>query len=236
VLELEGVAKRYGRGDRHSVVVLRDVSLRVGMGEFVSIVGDPVSGKTTLLRIAAGLEAPDEGVVRLDGRQLPVVADLDPRIAMVANVPLPPELEHFSVRELVAAPLLSQGCSPREARGRADEALESFGIRHLARKRWEELSDFERTSVRITQGVVRKPELLLLDNPVHGLGITHSEAVLARVRDTMDPETAVLMTVGEIPASLRTDASYTLSAGILIKESQRHRGHIVDFPAGGRGG
>jgi ABC-type cobalamin/Fe3+-siderophores transport system ATPase subunit len=203
-----------------------------------------VSGKTTLLRLAAGLEAPDEGVVRLDGRQLPVVADLDPRIAMVANVPLPPELEHFSVRELVAAPLLSQGCSPREARRRADETLGGMGVRRLARAPWAELSDAERSLVRVSMVICRRPCVVLADDSMRGLSLAQiSVAADALRRSARDGGAAVVMTASDSTEAPGADRILMLSAGTIVDRNaavgehsslghppceQRLRGRAVD--------
>jgi ABC-type cobalamin/Fe3+-siderophores transport system ATPase subunit len=233
LLQLEHVSKTYFRGGRHRLPILRDVSLHVHSRELVAVVADPTAGKTTLLRLAAGLEPPDTGAVRLAGEPLPVSNDLDPRIALVARTPPPRETADLPIADFVALALLDR-VTARETRQRTDAILDAFGLRTLAPATWRELSDMERTLVRIAQAVVRRPALLLLDDPVLGLGISHTETVLSQIREAARTcATATLMTVGHPSEALHADTMLTLSAGALIEtSSQPDRGQVLDFPTG----
>jgi ABC-type cobalamin/Fe3+-siderophores transport system ATPase subunit len=233
LLALEHVSKTYYRGGRHRLPILRDVSLQVDAGELVAIVADPTAGKTTLLRIAAALEPPDAGAVHLDGRSLAATDDPDPRIALVTRTPPPRETMALAVVDFVGLSLLDR-MPDREARRRTDAALDAFDLRDLAHATWPELSDVERTLIRIAQAVVRRPALLLLDDPVLGLGITHSETVLAQLRDATRPHpTATLMTVGHPSEAMHADSATVLSAGTLVR---MNRGHPADAGLPGKVG
>jgi ABC-type cobalamin/Fe3+-siderophores transport system ATPase subunit len=233
LLALENVSKTYYRGGRHRLPILRDISLQVDAGEIVAIVADPTAGKTTLLRIAAGLEPPDAGTVCLAGRPLPATNDLDPRIALVTRTPPPRETTSLPVTDFVGLALMDR-MPTREARQRTDAVLDAFDLHTLASSTWPELSDVERTLIRIAQAVVRRPTLLLLDDPVLGLGISHAETALSQIRHAARTHTtATLMTVGHPSEALHADTMLTLNAGALMQTS-RHpaRGQLLDFPTG----
>lgn len=233
LLALENVSKTYYRGGRHRLSILRDVSRHVDAGELVAIVADPTAGKTTLLRIAAGLEPPDAGTVHLAGQPLPATNDLDPRIALVTRTPPPRETTSLPVTDFVALALMDR-MPTREARRRTDAVLDAFDLSALASSTWPDLSDVERTLIRIAQAVVRRPVLLLLDDPVLGLGISHMETVLSQIREAARAHaTATLMTVGHPSEALHADTMLTLNAGALMEMSrQPARGQVLDFPAG----
>jgi ABC-type multidrug transport system ATPase subunit len=233
LLALENVSKTYYRGGRHRLPVLRDVSLHVDAGALLAVVADPTAGKTTLLRIAAGLEPPDAGIVRLAGEPLAAANDLDARIALVTRTPPPRETTGLPVTDFVALALMDR-VPAREARQRTAAILDAFELGALADSTWPELSDVERTLVRIAQAIVRRPALLLLDDPVLGLGISHTETVLSQIREAARTHaTATLMTVGHPSEALHADTTLTVNAGALL-ETSRHpaRGRLVDFPSG----
>jgi len=233
LLALENVSKTYYRGGRHRLPILRDVSLHVDAGELVAIVADPTAGKTTLLRIAAGLEPPDTGTVSLAGQPLPATNDLDPRIALVTRTPPPRETTSLPVSDFVALALMDR-MPTREARQRTDAVLDAFDLCTLASSTWHELSDVERTLIRIAQAVVRRPTLLLLDDPVLGLGISHMETVLSQIRDAARTHaTAALMTAAHPSEAMHADTMLTLNAGALVGTSRYPaRGQLLDFPTG----
>jgi len=231
LLALDHVSKTYYRGGRHRVRVLRDVALDADAGELVAVVADPTAGKTTLLRIAAGLEPPDAGTVQLAGQPLPATNDPDPRIALVTRTPPPRETTTMRMLDLVAIPLLEQ-MSLAKAHRHVLPMLEALGVGDLASATWVELSDAERAAIRIAQAAVRRPLLLLADDVMAGLGIAHVDAVLGCLRHAADHDgTAVLMTAGSLEETARVDTLYSLSAGSLVAMSTRERGQVLDFPA-----
>ncbi len=231
VLSLEGVSLTYFRGARHRVPLLRDVSFEVAAGEFVAVVGDPTSGKTTLLQIAAGLRAPDTGVVRLDGAQLAVGDDLDPRIAMADRLSPPREMLEMSALDTVAVPLYDRKMDHHVAEQHAAAALAVFEIPDLNRAVWSELSNVERMLVRVAQAAVRRPRLLLVDDPMLGLGIAHSSAVAFLLNDAAKHGSAVLMTAGHLEHADHAHTTLTLAAGTI--EPPEPEGRLLSFPTTG---
>lgn len=222
LLSLERVSKRYWRG-RHEIVVLDDVSFDLDAGEFAAIFGQRSAGKTPLLRIAAGIEAADSGTVVFDGDDLTARArrrgsGLHPRIGWLRRQG--PFLPSMEMLDYVAFSLL--GDVPHEEAARlATRALRRIGAAELARARWPELDDAERTLVMIAQAVVREPALLVADDPTLGLTAIESENVLRHLREIAE-ETgmAVLMAVPDVSDMLKSHTLMSLSDGELIRPTR----------------
>jgi ABC-type cobalamin/Fe3+-siderophores transport system ATPase subunit len=232
LLALERVRKSYWRG-RHEIVVLDDVSFEVDAGELVAIFGQRASGKTTLLRIAAGIDGPDEGSVRFEDRALGSgrfrrLTGIHPEIGWVGRQG--PFASGMRMLDHVALPRL-RSVSADEAERDATRALKRVGVGELASARWHELSDAERTLVTIAHAIVRQPKLLLVDDPTSGLGIEERETVLALLRSIAEEHgMAVLATVPEIPDALRSHRVMSLGDGELIQATRRATGEVIAFP------
>ena len=178
LLSLTDVGKSFWRGTVR-VEVLRRVSLELAPGDFVAVWGSLGSGKSTLLRIAAGLDRPDQGEVRVDGRPISELPRRDLQHLRRQEVGFADRSGPFE-RELtaldhVAFPLM--GTMRRaEASRRAMEALRQLGLEPACGTlRWRELTDGERTLVSIAHAIVRRPKLLLVDDPTSNLGLHERE-------------------------------------------------------------
>jgi ABC-type cobalamin/Fe3+-siderophores transport system ATPase subunit len=236
-LSLEGVGKRYRRGER-TRWLLRRVSLQVREGEVVAVVAMRGQGKTTLLRLAAGLLAPDEGRVLLGAVDLEGLSDhahsrlLRERIGWAGRggpgigVPM---LDYVAMR-------LSVGgrCRRREVRLRALEALERVGVEHSAERRWEELSDWERALVEIAQAIAGGPRLLLVDDALDGFGMRETEELARLVRALAgELRMGVLMAVSDAEAALCSHRVLSLAEGRVsaISDPAPHSlANVIDFP------
>ena len=162
VLELDGVTKRFG-----AVTAAGDLSLQVAQGEFFALLGPSGSGKTTLLRIIAGLEQPDRGRVLINGQD---VTDLPPyarKVGMVfQNFLLFP---HKTVGENVVFPLRMQGVSKEQQKDRLAWALDLLRLDGLADRYPNQLSGGQQQRVALARGLIARPALLLLDEPLANL-------------------------------------------------------------------
>jgi putative ABC transport system ATP-binding protein len=239
VLSLTNVSKTYRRGP-HELQVLCDVSLDVHAGEFIAVYGERSSGKTTLLRVAAGVEPPDSGTVRFAGRDL---AELPRRqfsqlhreeIAWVRRAA--PQSPGLRMIDHVALPLLGS-LGQQAAQQKAKAALAKVGVGECAFEQWANLSDAERMAVLLAQGLVRAPRLLLVDDPTAGLGVLERERIVALLRAVADEERlAVVMAAPEMPAMLRAHDVRSLSGGLLLAPDPPPDGHgvVVDFPGSER--
>jgi ABC-type lipoprotein export system ATPase subunit len=239
LLSLEAVERTHVRGGRE-LRVLRGVSLELRAGEFVAVFGSRSAGKSTLLRIAAGLERPDAGVVRFDGADLARANAA--RLAAIHRSGIGwvdrggPRGDELSVAEYVSLPLLGNR-SHSEARREATTALERVGARDCAPARWSDLADAERMQVALAHGLVRSPRLLVCDDPTAGLDVIERERIVSLLRTLADDtRVGVLMAVPDMPAMLRAHEVLTLSGGRLLAPPERPRrgGTVIDFPGGER--
>jgi ABC-type sugar transport system ATPase subunit len=176
-LSIEEVSKAWPES---GAVALRSLSLDVGPGELVTVLGPSGSGKSTALRIVAGLETPDEGMVRIGGEN---VTSLDPprrRVAMVfQSFALFP---HLSAEENIAFGLRARGRDRDAARHRARDVAESLGLSGLLDRRPAQLSGGERQRVALARGLAGEPDVLLLDEPLSNLDAQLRAEARAEVR------------------------------------------------------
>ncbi|MGH9084281.1 MAG: ABC transporter ATP-binding protein, partial [Acidimicrobiales bacterium] len=162
LLELSDVSKVYEQGgDR--VVALDGVDLTVEEGEAVALVGRSGSGKSTLLHLAGGLDRPDEGTVRLDGRDLVTMSVGDRARLRRREVGFIFQFFHLvpglSVAENVELPLLLDG--RRDKDGRVLELLDRVGLGHRAGHQPGQLSGGEMQRTAIARAIVARPRLVL---------------------------------------------------------------------------
>ncbi|NIR29417.1 MAG: ABC transporter ATP-binding protein [Gammaproteobacteria bacterium] len=162
VLKLEGVQKRFG-----PVQAVKDVSLAVGQREFFALLGPSGSGKTTLLRIIAGLEAPDVGSVHIGERDVTLLPPYARRIGMVFQDFL--LFPHRTVGENVAFPLKMQGMSRAGQREQIEWVLDFVRLRGYTDRYPHQLSGGQKQRVALARGLVARPEVLLLDEPLANL-------------------------------------------------------------------
>lgn len=237
LLSVEHVGKTHWVGpyEKH---VLVDVSLTMDPGELVGVWGAQRSGKSTLLRIASGLEAPDNGKVSFDGTDLATLADPQRdrlRLSEIGLVrPEGPHSSAFSVLQYVAVPLYER-CTRREAQARALATLKRLDVAECRDAGWHQLSDGEKTLVNLAHGLVRAPRLLLVDDPTAGLDTLQQKEVVGLLRTVAaEEQMAVLMTSSVLGAITEVHEAYTLSDGRLlpVADSPRRGGEVIEFPRG----
>jgi ABC-type lipoprotein export system ATPase subunit len=240
LLSLQGVGKGYRRGGRW-LRVLVDVSLEVGPGELVAVVGSRGEGKTTLLEVAAGLRLPDEGKVWLGDVDLARCSDEERsrRLgAEIAWVHREGTGIKFEVIDYVGLPLaMGRRRGRRAAEGLAMDALERVGVVDCAHQRWEELSNWERVLVGFARGVVGRPRLMIVDDVGDGLGMRRTreagELLHALVGEL---GCGVLMSSSDLEAALIADRVWSFDRGKLelMSDQTRTQADIIDFPGGTR--
>jgi ABC-type multidrug transport system ATPase subunit len=229
LLALEHATKRFSSGQRETVA-LRDVSLDVGAGECVAVFGLRRSGRTTLLRVVAGMLPLDDGVVRFDGR------DLAGRGAGTLGIEIGYCNPGFdpgqggTIADHVAVALLARGAGRVRARERADAALARGGVSGWAHRAPRELHPEELVRAGIARALVTAPRLLLLDEPTNGVDVLERDALLTVVRSLADDGVAILMTVGE-PVS-GADRVLALDGGELRGEAVPETAPVVPLRRG----
>src|SRR5690242_17355922 len=162
LLAIRGVAKRFGPAE-----VLKNISLQVAPGEFLTLLGESGSGKTTILRLIAGFEQPSSGEIWMSGERLDTLPPYKRRVNTVfQNYALFP---HLSVRENVAYGLRVKPTPKAEIAARVDDALEMVKMRDFAEARPATLSGGQQQRIALARALINRPELLLLDEPLSAL-------------------------------------------------------------------
>ncbi len=195
LLSVEAVSKHRREAGREHVV-LREVSLQIEAGELVGVWGARRSGRTTLLRIAAGIEQPDSGRVVFDDRDLAGHAEqtLGTGIGYVARTMRGGEEQR--VLEQVATTLLARGVHVGRARERARAALLRTGAEGCAAMRVGELTAGELTRVAIARSLALSPALIVIDEPTAAVELAERDSILMLLRELALQRTAVLASSG----------------------------------------
>ncbi len=196
LLTLEHATKRFSSGQRETVA-LRDVSLDLAAGECVAVYGLRRSGRTTLLRVAAGMLPLDAGAACFDGRDLARRGAASLGIEIGYCNPVFDPAQGGTIADHVAVALLARGAGRLRARARADAALAHVGLSGCANLGPRDLHPEELVRAGIARAIVTSPRLLLLDEPTNGVDVLERDAILTLVRSLADDGAAVLMTVGE---------------------------------------
>ena len=214
LLQTSGLSAGYGK-----IRVLHGVDLTVGVGEIVALLGPNGAGKTTLLRALSGL-LPWSGNVRFAGRDL---TGASPRDVVKAGLAHVIEGHRVFTNLAVLDNLLLAGYDlPRSERAaRIEEVLELFP--EVAAKRYERaasLSGGQQQILAVGQGLVRRPKLLMLDEPSAGLSPVLVDRVLVVVRRLRDAGTAVLLVEQLIEKALAlANRVYALARGSIVLEA-----------------
>ena len=233
LLSFESVSKRYPDGSRE-LVVLDRVSFEIPADVFVGIFGTPRSGKSTLLRLAAGIEAPSSGTVRFDGRDLASMSAVERDRLLRRDVvfmstqdwsPTPTE----RVIDHVALSLGSDGPALREARHRARRVLARAGITSCADELARSLSLVDRSRVVLARALIREPSVLLVDEPAIIPSLSERDQFCALLRSVAEEQSVTLVVASEEMGPLHgARVLFSIGDGELC--STQERATVVPLP------
>ncbi len=212
-LKVRGLRKSYKRRP-----VIRDVSLELGRGEAVALLGPNGSGKTTCFYAIAGLVTPEGGVVQIDGRDATLLPMY--RRAKLGIGYLPQEMSIFrglSVEDNILAILEITVKERRKRRDRLETLLSEFSIEHLRRTPALALSGGERRRVEIARCLAADPKYLLLDEPFAGVDPIAVGEIRGLVADLKTRGIGVLITDHNVRETLEiVDRAYILHDGTVL--------------------
>jgi putrescine transport system ATP-binding protein len=214
LLRVEGLRKSFG-----AVRALDGLDLDVAPGEFLALLGGSGSGKSTLLRLVAGFETPDEGRILLRGRDL---AALPPQardvgmgrghgVPVLRAVPAPERLRQRGLRR--------EGVTRAEIARRVAEALAMVGLQGLERRMPHQLSGGQRQRVALVRSLVKRPSLLLLDEPLGALdaGLRERTGFELRALQRRTGAGFVMVTHDQAEALSLADRVAVLEGGRLVQ-------------------
>ena len=230
-ISIKNVTKKYDE-----FYALKDISLDITSGEFMTLLGPSGSGKTTLLMVLAGFTNPDYGSVKFGNEEVILKPPHLRGIGMVfQNYALFP---HMTVEQNVGYPQKLRGVSKSETSKTVEEALETVKLEGLGHRRVDELSGGQRQRVALARAIVFKPKILLMDEPLSALDKKLREEMqieLRQLHDTLNM-TTVYVTHDQKEALTMSDRITVINGGELMQlgtpnEIYEHpkNGFIADF-------
>jgi putative ABC transport system ATP-binding protein len=232
LLSVERVTLRYpsGQPGRPERMPIKDASFEVDAGEIVAVMGRGRSGRSTLLRLAAGVVQPTEGSVRFAGR--PVVDD------RLLGMPQGIGFSHFrferglgaTVLEHVGVSSLAMGMRPKTVNDRVEKALARTGIAHCADMSPVLLEYADLVRASIARALVSGPRLLLVDGPTYGVDLADRDGILDLLRSLARDRIAVLFTASSGTELAGVDRVMRIDAGTLRGDTMRKEATVYELP------
>jgi ABC-type lipoprotein export system ATPase subunit len=223
VIEARDLKKRYALDGGEPVEALRGVSLTIGAGELVAIMGASGSGKSTLLNILGCLDRPSAGRYRLDGED---VSRLSPDArAEIRGAKIGFVFQSFnllprtSARENVALPLVYGDVPPAEHGPRAEAALAAVGLPGAGDRLPNQLSGGQQQRVAIARALVNRPRLILADEPTGNLDTATSHDVMRLLHELNRSQGLTLVIVTHEPdIAARADRVVLMRDGMVVSD------------------
>jgi putative ABC transport system ATP-binding protein len=221
IVSLRNVTRSFPGG----VFALREVSLEIGRGELLAIVGPSGSGKSTMLNIIGTLDRATSGDVKIDGLDVGKLQDSDLSALRAHRVGF--VFQHFhlspgvSALDNVADGLLYTGVGLRERRERAEVALSQVGLARRLTHRPHQLSGGEKQRTAIARALARRPVLLLADEPTGSLDSASGEGVVQLLLGLHREGTAVVVITHDGDLADRFDRQASIRDGQLVDDLRR---------------
>jgi len=225
VLALRGVRKTYRLGE-HVVPALRGVDLVVQPGEMLALTGPSGSGKSTLLNLAGLIDKPDAGQIGFRGKDVTSLGESDATLLrrdaigfVFQSFNLVPVM---TVAENVDYPLFLAGIPAAERRERVAQVLQAVGLAEHAKHRPDALSGGQRQRVAIARALVKRPTLVIADEPTASLDSHTADQVLALMRERGHAQgAAFLIATHDARLLRRCDRVVALLDGQIVNAAQR---------------
>ncbi|MGH9462824.1 MAG: ABC transporter ATP-binding protein [Vicinamibacteria bacterium] len=220
ILTFDGVSKSYRQASGSVLHALQRVTLRVAAGRKVAITGRSGSGKSTLLHLAAGIDVPSEGSVSFLGRNLALLSERERTLQRRETIGLVFQffhlLPHLTVRENVVLPGWIAGDLASESDDRANDLLDRVGLRARAGDLVDKLSGGEMQRVAICRALLRRPRLMLADEPTGNLDDENAVTVMGLLIRLVEEEQSTLVYVTHsLELAGLADETWRLHSGIL---------------------
>ena len=222
LLELEQVSRVYG--DEVPVYALRDVSLRIHAGDFVSIVGPSGSGKSTMLGLLGLLDLPTSGNVRVAGTDATTLDDATRSKLRGESIGFVFQqfhlIPHLTALGNVETALLYRDIKPRERRERSYQALADLGLSARADHRPVQLSGGEQQRVALARAIVTEPLMVLADEPTGALDTANAAQVLEVFQELRSPERAVVLVTHDPTVANTAHRKVSMRDGEIVSDER----------------
>ncbi|HEX4474342.1 MAG TPA: ABC transporter ATP-binding protein [Polyangiaceae bacterium] len=219
MITLQNVSRSYGMG-AGAVPAVRDVSLTIEPGSFVTVVGASGSGKSTLLHLMGALDQPTAGTVLIEGKDVGAMNDDERTLLRRTRIGFVFQffnlLPTLTAVENVALPARLAGESSGKTRGRAQSLLERIGLGARGNHRPDELSGGEMQRVAIARALMMDPPVLLADEPTGNLDSATGNAILELLRGAVDAHRTVVLITHDPSIARRGNRVLTMGDGQLI--------------------
>jgi putative ABC transport system ATP-binding protein len=227
LIQTENLTKIYGSGET-AVTALEHVNLKVNPGEFVAVMGPSGCGKSTLLHLIGGLDRPTGGEVRINDTPIADMKDDDltklrrQKIGFIFQfynlIPVLTALENASL------PVTLDGVRPAEAKKRAAEWLERFGLGDRLSSRPDQLSGGQQQRVAVARALVAEPALVLADEPTGNLDTRSGDEIASLLRDvTKKYGRTVIMVTHDPRIAAYADRIVFLKDGKVVDDTNLER-------------
>ncbi|GJL77598.1 MAG: macrolide export ATP-binding/permease protein MacB [Nitrospinaceae bacterium] len=234
LIEMLSIGKTY-KSAGLDVEVLKDVSLRVEQGEYISIIGPSGAGKSTLMTIMGCLGLPSRGIYTLDGEEVEKVSDRE--LSRIRNEKIGFVFQAFHLLPGVKAidnvmmPLLYSRKVPKDARERAEEVLEKVGLGHRLHHTPGQLSGGEQQRVTIARSLINRPKILLADEPTGNLDSKNGVEIM-KTFDRLNREegTTIVLITHDQEVALHAHRILTIKDGQI--ESDQWNENFSKYQAG----
>ncbi|SEH69639.1 putative ABC transport system ATP-binding protein [Ruminococcus flavefaciens] len=220
IIKIEEICKSFGEKDSRTQV-LNNISLTVGKGEFISLMGASGSGKSTLLYLIGGLDTPDSGEIFLDGRDISKMRDKElsklRREGMGFVFQFFNLVQNLTVEDNILLPLVMDGKSPKKYRDRLDSILETVGLSDKRRSYPNQLSGGQQQRCAIARAVIYEPKILLADEPTGNLDSKSGTEIMELFsRINKEKGITILMVTHSAECAAYSDRIITLSDGKIL--------------------
>lgn len=224
IIVIRDMTKVYRMGE-YEVRALNGVSVEIGEGEFVAIMGPSGSGKSTLMNLIGCLDTPSKGTYLLNGKEVSLMNDNE--LARIRNEEIGFVFQTFNLLPRASAlhnvelPLVYAGVAARDRQQRAREALEKVDLTARMNHKPNELSGGQRQRVAIARAILKNPRILILDEATSSLDSESESLVQEALERLMSGRTSFVI-AHRLSTVLNADRILVLSKGEIVEQGDHH--------------
>lgn len=220
IIEIKDICKSFGAKDNRTHV-LKDISLTVGKGEFISLMGASGSGKSTLLYLLGGLDTPDSGEIFMNGKDIAKMRDKELSklrrdgigfVFQFFNL-----VHNLTVEDNILLPLVMNGKEPKKYRDRLASILETVGLSDKRKSYPNQLSGGQQQRCAIARAVICEPQILLADEPTGNLDSKCGTEIMELFRNiNKENGITILMVTHSLECAAYSDKVIILCDGRIV--------------------